>query len=95
MRLSVQIYSFISSFLFGCGFYYLLDVFNRLMSKFNLVLKIIFSFVFIISMACIYFLILLFVNNGVVHVYFFLSILVGYIFDYKVTFCLFTQLRKK
>lgn len=95
MKLSIQIYSFITSFLFGCCFYFLLDLFNKLVNKLNVILKIIFSFVFIMIMASIYFIILLFINNGVVHIYFLLSILVGYIFVYKVAIRLFTHLRKK
>ena len=95
MELSVQIYSFVSSFLFGCCFYFLLDIFNKIVSKLKLVLKIIFSFIFIMLMASLYFIVLLFVNNGVVHIYFLLSILVGYIFVYKVVLFLFTHLRKK
>ena len=95
MKLDIQIYSFIASFLFGCCFYFLLDIFNKLVGKFKIVLKVIFSFVFIILSAIIYFLILLFVNNGVVHVYFLLMILVGYLFVYFITLRLFTHFRKK
>ena len=95
MKLSIQIYSFISSFIFGCCFYFLLEGFNKLVKKFKLVLKILGSFLFIMVMSLVYFIILLFVNNGVVHIYFLLSILVGYIFVYKVILRLFTHLRKK
>lgn len=84
-----------ASFLFGCVFYFLLDIFNKLISRLNIILKIIFSFIFIMLIACGYFLILLVVNNGVVHIYFLLSILVGYIFVNKVILNLFTHLRKK
>ena len=95
MKLDIQIYSFISSFLFGLVFYFLLDIFNKLICKVNIVLKIIFSFLFVIALASLYFLILLFVNNGVVHIYFLLLILVGYILGYFINLRLFTHLRKK
>lgn len=95
MKLNIQIYSFVCSFLFGCCFYFLLDIFNKIVSKLKFVLKIVFSFIFIMVMASIYFIILLFVNNGVVHIYFLFSILVGYIFVYKFIVRLFTYLRKK
>lgn len=95
MELSIQIYSFVVSFVFGGLFYFLLDLFNKLIIKFKLVLKIIFSFFFIMLMSFLYFVILLYVNNGVVHIYFLLSILVGYIFVYKIVIKLFTLLRKK
>ena len=95
MKLDIQIYSFVSSFLFGCMLFFLLDIFNRLMCKVKVVLKIIFSFLFVMFLALVYFLMLLFINNGVVHVYFLLMILVGYIFGNFITFRLFTHLRKK
>lgn len=95
MRLDIQIYSFIVSFLFGCIFYILLELFNRLVVKVGMLFKVILSFLFIMVMASLYFLILLFVNNGVVHIYFLLMILVGYIFSHFLTFWLFTHLRKK
>ena len=95
MELSIQIYSFIVSFLFGGCFYFLLDLFNKLTGKFKLVLKILFSFFFIIVISLLYFLILLYVNNGVVHIYFLLSILVGYLFVYLLINRWFTYKQKK
>lgn len=95
MKLNIQIYSFLYSFLFGIGFYFLLDIFNKLIVKLNIVLRIILSFLFIMILASLYFLGLLYINNGVLHIYFLLSILVGYIFVYKVIIPLFTHLRKK
>ena len=95
MKLDIQMYSFISSFLFGCILFFCLDIFNRLICKVNVALKIIFSFLFVMLLALGYFLMLLFINNGVVHVYFLLMILVGYIFGNFIIFKLFTHLRKK
>lgn len=95
MKLNVQIYSFLFSFLFGCGFYFLLDVFNRIVDRLNMILKVLISFVFIMMVGIVYFIMLLYINNGVVHVYFLLMILVGYIFVYKILFKLFTHLKKK
>ena len=95
MKLNIQIYSFIYSFFFGCCFYFLLDLFNKLVSKLNIVFKVILSFVFVILMASIYFLISLFINNGIVHIYFLLSILIGYLFIYKILIYLLTHLRRK
>ena len=95
MKLNVQIYSLVYSFFFGWCFYFLLDLFNKVVNKLNFVLKIILSFVFVILIASIYFLILLFINNGIVHIYFLLSILLGYFFAYKAFPNLFTHLRRK
>ena len=95
MELNIQIYSFIYSFLFGGIFYFLLDLLSRISCKVKKIIKVIFSVLFILLIAISYFLGLLFINNGVVHIYFLLSILVGYIFVYKVFMFLFTHLRKK
>ena len=95
MKLNIQIYSFLYSFLFGCGFNLLLELFNKLAVKLSIMLRIILSFLFIFILAGIYFWGLLFINNGVLHIYFLLAILVGYIFVYKVVCSLFTYLSKK
>jgi len=95
MKLDIQMYSFVSSFLFGVILFFLMDIFNILMCKVKLFLKIIFSFLFVMVLALLYFLMLLFINNGVVHFYFLLMILVGYIFGNFIKLCLFTHLRKK
>ena len=95
MKLDIQIYSFIYSFIFGIIFYFLLDVYNKLVDKIKRVFKFFISIIFILLIGCIYFWGLLFINNGVIHVYFLLSVLVGYIFVYKVILSWFTHLRKK
>ena len=95
MDLNVQIYFFVYSFIFGCIFYFLLDLFSKVCCKFKKIIKAIFSFVFILLISVLYFIGLLFINNGVVHIYFLLFILVGYIFVYKIFISLFTHLRKK
>jgi len=95
MQLNIQIYSFISSFLFGCLFYILLDLFYKFVEKMKIILKIIISFIFIMLMASLYFVLMLFINNGVIHIYFLFMILVGYIFVNFISLRLFTHLRKK
>lgn len=80
MKLNIQIKSFVVSFLFGIFFYFLLEFFNKLVIRRQIVSKIILSFLFIFLMAILYFILLLFVNNGFLHMYFLLSILVGYKF---------------
>ena len=94
MILEIQIKSFIYSFLFGCVFYFLLDIFNRVTQKGNIFLKIVGAVLFTVSSSLLYFLILLHVNNGYVHVYFLISILVGYIFVYFLVNKWFTHKKK-
>lgn len=79
MNLNIQIISFVSSFIYGFLFYYLLELFNKFIKGKKNLFNIVFSFFFVLLNALLYFLILLFVNNGYVHVYFLLSILWGYL----------------
>jgi len=91
MDLSVQLYSIIISFLFGGMFSLELIFFNKLIDKLVWLWKSLFSFLFVMINATIYFILLLFVNNGILHIYFFLSMILGYcIFNF-----LFTLFRKK
>lgn len=92
MNLDIQIKSFIYSFVFGCGFYFLLDLFNKFTINKKLLFKIIASLFFVTIVALVYFYLLLFINNGYVHIYFLLSILVGYM---SISFILSWWLTKK
>lgn len=82
MQLNIQINSLIFSFIFGIFFYFLLDIFNKITSKCKLWLRIIVSFCFVLIISLVYFLGLLYINNGYLHIYFLISIAVGYIFVY-------------
>ncbi len=93
MILKIQIYSLVYSFLFGIIFYFLLDIFNRYNSN-KIVVKIITSLLFIFITSIIYFVGLIYVNNGYLHIYFLLSILVGYLFIYFLIKMWFTYNKK-
>lgn len=84
MKLSIQIYSLIYSFIYGGVFYLLLDLFNKLTSMKKVYLKVILSWLFITIIALLYFFGLLYINNGVLHIYFLLSIVCGYIVVYLI-----------
>jgi len=82
MRLELQIYSILYSSSFGIIFYFLLDLFNKYTNKIKYILKIIISLFFVFCFSLIYFIGLLYINNGYLHFYFLVSILVGYLFAY-------------
>lgn len=84
MKLSIQIYSLIYSLIYGGVFYLLLDLFNKLTSMKKVYLKVILSWLFITVIALLYFFGLLYINNGVLHIYFLLSIVCGYIVVYLI-----------
>ena len=56
-----------------------LDIF---INKFNIVFNYVISFLFILAMSLLYFIILLKINNGYIHLYFYLCILFGYLTMY-------------
>ena len=93
MILKLQLYSLIYSFVFGIYFYFLLDIFNKFNSK-RIVFKVLLSFLFVFFNAIVYFIGLIYINNGYLHVYFLLSILVGYLFIYFIIKIWLTYKRK-
>ena len=79
MELRLQIISLLFSFIYGLIFYYYLELVNKINTKCNKVFKYIFSFLLIMFFALLYFVCLLYINNGYLHIYFLFSIMVGYI----------------
>jgi uncharacterized membrane protein YjjP (DUF1212 family) len=84
MSLDIQIVSFVFSFFYGIFFEILLELNSRIIYSSNWFIKIIGSFIFVIFNCLLYFLVLLKINNGILHIYFFLCILAGYTFMCKV-----------
>lgn len=90
MSLTLQIISSIYSFSYGLflGFVYNINykfLFNK--RKFT---RIIFNFIFIVDLVLIYFLLLKRINQGIIHPYFYLLIILGF----RITFKKFKFLRK-
>jgi len=95
MALNIQINSFVFSFLFGIFFYLLININKKYLFYSKVYVKIIISFLFIFNNVLIYFIILKKVNNGIIHPYFFLVILVGCIFGNFVYKKIFTKIKSK
>lgn len=79
MVLNIQLYSLGVSFLYGILLFVLLEISSKFIYSFNIWVKVIFSFLFVMFNTFLYFIILMYVNNGYVHLYFFLCILLGYV----------------
>lgn len=77
MILKLQIISLISSFLYGIFFY----IISKLNYKFlyNNKLSLIIDILFIIDNVLLYFIILKYINNGIFHIYFLLTLILGYL----------------
>jgi hypothetical protein len=78
MVLGVQIISLVVSFCYGVFFYFMLELNSRFIYSSNLWVRIVVSFMFVMFHTLLYFFILMRINNGYVHFYFFLCMLLGY-----------------
>ena len=74
MPLDIQIKTFLISIIFGIVFSMLTDIFYK-KKIFNLVL----SLITIILFTIFYFLFLIEINNGIVHPYYILSFIIGFV----------------
>ena len=84
MILKIQILSLIYSFFYGIGFFLLLEINYKFLYEGKLVYRIIISFLFIIFISLLYFLGLLKINNGIIHIYFFLDFFTGYLLSFVI-----------
>ena len=79
MKLNIQVLSLVVSFGFGIYLYILLELCYRFLTSSSLIIKSLSSLIFVLFNSLLYFIILLYINNGYIHLYFFLSMLFGYI----------------
>ena len=77
--LNIQIKSIIYSFIYGCIFSLLLNINYKYIYYSKGIKKILINIFFIIDNVLLYFLILRYINNGIFHFYFLLSIILGFI----------------
>ena len=84
MSLKLQIISLIISFIFGILFNFLLKINYKIIYNESKIVQIGGTFLYVIASSLLYFYILLKVNNGIVHIYCLLSILLGYIIKDKI-----------
>lgn len=95
MILKIQIYSILYSFLYGVIFNVLLEINYKFIYESKLLIKVISSLLFLLANTLLYFLILIKINNGIVHIYFLLSIILGYMSAYFIQKKLFKSNRKE
>ncbi len=75
----VQLICLIVSFLYGILIFYTNKLNNRLMFKKNIFIQVIGNILYINNMALLYICFLYKINNGILHIYFVLFIIVGYL----------------
>lgn len=91
MELEVQITSFIVSFVFGYFFSFLLNLNYQYLFGTRKWAKIIATVFFILDNTILYFILLRWINHGVMHPYFFFMIVLGFCFGNYYT----KKIRKK
>ena len=84
MILKIQILSLLYSFFYGIVFFLLLEINHKLLYEGKIVYRIIISFLFVIVMSFLYFFGLIKINYGVIHLYFYLSLLTGYLLSFVI-----------
>jgi len=85
MTLKTQIISLVFSFLFGVLFSILVNLNYRWLFTKCRFFQIIITMVFVIDCALLYFFLLKLINDGVVHPYFYLMVLVGFYLSFPTT----------
>jgi hypothetical protein len=78
MDYKVQLLSFLFSFLFGI-FFYLTSLLNyKIIKKYNVVFRYLITITYILDISLLYILMMYKINYGVIHIYFVLTLFVGY-----------------
>jgi len=80
MVLEVQLQSLIYSFVYGFFFSFLLNINYKYLFNSTNFYKIIINILFILDNVLLYYILLRLINNGVIHIYFLLMIVLGFMF---------------
>lgn len=84
MILKTQILSLLFSFGYGNLVFWLLELNYKLLFEGKIIYRIITSFLFVIFVSLLYFICLLKINNGIIHIYFFIVLLTGYMLSFVI-----------
>lgn len=85
MELKIQLLSLFVSFIFGIFLFFMVKLnYKYLFSSFNKK-RIFFNFIFSLDFSLLYFLVLYYINDGILHLYFLLLIIFGFLLSYNFT----------
>lgn len=85
MNLVIQIKSICVSFLFGIGLSFLINVNYSFLFSGKKIVKIIGNLLFSFDMALLYFICIKKINQGIIHPYFYILILAGFLLTFSKT----------
>ena len=94
MILEIQIKSLVFSFLFGIYFSYMIRINYKFILSLKKILRILGTFILVISNVLLYFIILLKINYGLLHIYLILMIILGVYIEYIIN-KLIVKMKKK
>ena len=80
----MQILSLLFSFIYGNFVFWLLEINYRLLYEGKIVYRVIISFLFVMFISLLYFIGLFKINNGIIHIYFFIVLLTGYLLSFVI-----------
>lgn len=91
MNLKIQIFSLLFSFFYGILFSFLVNINYKYLFFKKKWVQVVITFLFLIDMALLYFLVLKIVNGGRIHLYFYFMIFIGF----YISFPILKKFRKK
>ena len=78
MILETQIYTLLFSFVFGMIFGFLVRINYFFLNHSNRLIKVLFTISFVTLFTLIYFIILEKLNSGIIHIYYFIMLILGF-----------------
>lgn len=79
MNLEIQIQSLIFSLVFGMFFSLMFNLFYKRLFCGKLILRVVTNLIFITINTLLYFEILRMINNGIIHLYFIIAMIIGFV----------------
>jgi len=79
MTLEIQIQSLIFSLVFGMFFALMYNLFYKHLFRGKIVVRVLINLIFILCNTILYFLMLKIINNGIMHSYFIMMVVLGFI----------------
>lgn len=91
--LRIQIISVFISYLYGIFFSILLNLNSKYIYNTKKIKKYLFNFIFVFDNVLLYFIILRYINDGILHYYFILALFLGFLSVNKVTNRIFDKIK--
>ncbi len=95
MTSTLQLISFLVSFLFGILFFFLTFLNFKLIQNLKVITKHILTFVYVMDITIIYIILMYHVNKGNFHIYFIFTVFIGFLIGYLLKKYLLSKINVK